>query len=169
MLGEAETLSSFSFGGQGSNRSFYLPRLPKEHYQGNSVVHWTLPMARRATGWLNPTFHTHFRESMLHVAAREGLFCPVYCLMPDHLHLFCAPYDLRVELDTWIKYWKRLFTQRHPAQEWHWQRRGFHHRMRDRIEYEESLLYVQESPLRKGLVKQPADLKLRRRVHDIQS
>jgi REP element-mobilizing transposase RayT len=24
---------------------------------------------------------------MLHAAAREGLFCPVYCLMPDHLHL----------------------------------------------------------------------------------
>lgn len=24
---------------------------------------------------------------MLHAAAREGLFCPAYCLMPDHLHL----------------------------------------------------------------------------------
>ncbi len=24
---------------------------------------------------------------MLHTAARQGLFCPVYCLMPDHLHL----------------------------------------------------------------------------------
>ena len=24
---------------------------------------------------------------MLHVAARERLFCPIYCLMPDHLHL----------------------------------------------------------------------------------
>ncbi len=24
---------------------------------------------------------------MLHVAARENLFCPVCCLMPDHLHL----------------------------------------------------------------------------------
>ena len=24
---------------------------------------------------------------MLHTAAREGLLCPTYCLMPDHLHL----------------------------------------------------------------------------------
>lgn len=24
---------------------------------------------------------------MLHSAAREGLLCPIYCLMPDHLHL----------------------------------------------------------------------------------
>ena len=28
-----------------------------------------------------------FRELMLHAAAREGLACPVYCLMPDHIHL----------------------------------------------------------------------------------
>jgi putative transposase len=91
-----------------------------------------------------------------------------YLLMPDHLHLFCVPYDLRVELDTWIKYWKRLFTLRHPAQDWHWHRRGFHHRVRDRIEYEEKLLYVQQNPLRKDLVKDPADWKLQGRVHDIQ-
>ena len=24
---------------------------------------------------------------MLHAAVREELFCPAYCLMPDHLHL----------------------------------------------------------------------------------
>lgn len=44
-------------------------------------------MKRRATGWLDESFHLHFRELLLHAAAREGLFCPVYVLMPDHLHL----------------------------------------------------------------------------------
>ena len=24
---------------------------------------------------------------MLHTAAREDIFCPAYCLMPDHIHL----------------------------------------------------------------------------------
>ena len=38
-------------------------------------------------GWLTEKFHARFRELMLHAAAREGLFCPAYCLMPDHLHL----------------------------------------------------------------------------------
>ena len=33
---------------------------------------------------------------MLHAAAREGLFCPAYCLMPDHIHLVW----LRLRLDT---------------------------------------------------------------------
>ena len=75
------------FSGRGTNRSFYLARLEREYYQGDAVVHWTMPMALRGTGWLNEAFHARFREVMLHAAAREGLFCPTYCLMPDHIHL----------------------------------------------------------------------------------
>jgi putative transposase len=73
--------------GQGTNRAFYLPRLPREYYQADAVVHWTMPIAKRGIGWLNAAFHAHFRETMLHAAAREGLLCPIYCLMPDHIHL----------------------------------------------------------------------------------
>ena len=68
-------------------RTYGLPRLPDEYYQGDSVVHWTLTVFDRASGWLSDSFHALFRELMLHAAAREGLFCPAYCLMPDHLHL----------------------------------------------------------------------------------
>src|SRR5260221_9874948 len=67
--------------GQGIARRFCLPRLPCEYYQGDAVVHWTLPIAMRGTGWLNETFQARFRETMLHAAAREGLFCPTYCLI----------------------------------------------------------------------------------------
>ena len=69
------------------NRAFYLPRLPREYYQADAVVHWTLTIFNRAQGWLTPAFHSQFLELMLHAAAREGLACPIYCLMPDHLHL----------------------------------------------------------------------------------
>ncbi len=69
------------------NRAFYLPRLPREYYQADAVVFWTLTIFDKAKGWLTPEFHQRFRELMLHAAAREGLACPVYCLMPDHLHL----------------------------------------------------------------------------------
>ena len=78
---------SASFSGHGTNRTFYLPRLAREHYVGDAVVHWTLPIALRGKGWLDDAFHSRFREIMLHAAAREGLFCPTYCLMPDHIHL----------------------------------------------------------------------------------
>jgi putative transposase len=51
------------------------------------VVHWTLPIAQRGTGWLTEKFHLQFREILVHTCAREHLICPCYCLMPDHMHL----------------------------------------------------------------------------------
>lgn len=69
------------------SRTFYLPRLPREYYQGDAVVHWTLTIFDRRPGWLTSAIHGHFRELLFHAAAREGLVCPIYCLMPDHLHL----------------------------------------------------------------------------------
>jgi len=69
------------------NRAFGLPRLPREYYQADAVVFWTLTVFDRAKGWLTTAFHQRFRELMLHAAARQGLVCPIYCLMPDHLHL----------------------------------------------------------------------------------
>jgi REP element-mobilizing transposase RayT len=71
----------------GKPRAYYLPRLSREFYQGDAAVHWTLTVFDRHTGWLTDFFHSQFRELMLHAAAREGLFCPAYCLMPDHIHL----------------------------------------------------------------------------------
>jgi len=70
-----------------SSFAHYLPRLRREFYQGDAVVFWTLPISHRRQGWLDDVFHRAFREMMLHTAAREGLLCPAYCLMPDHLHL----------------------------------------------------------------------------------
>jgi REP element-mobilizing transposase RayT len=65
----------------------YLPRLPREHYQGDAVVHWTLTTFDRAALRLDAVLHLRFRELLLHAQIREGLLCPTYCLMPDHLHL----------------------------------------------------------------------------------
>ena len=69
------------------NRAFSLPRLAPEYYQADAVVFWTLTTFDQASGWLTPSFHQKFRELMFHASAREGLVCPIYCLMPDHLHL----------------------------------------------------------------------------------
>lgn len=69
------------------NRAFYLPRLSREHYQADAVVFWTLTVFDKAKGWLTPAFHQRFQNLMLHAGAREGLVCPIYCLMPDHIHL----------------------------------------------------------------------------------
>jgi hypothetical protein len=59
----ASTPVNPSFSGRGTDRTFYLPRLPREFYQANAVVHWTLPISQRRTGWLNEIFTQDFVKS----------------------------------------------------------------------------------------------------------
>lgn len=65
----------------------YLRRLPAAAYRGQAYVHWSMTMEDRKTGWLIPIFYYKFREILTHTAFRYGLCCPIYCCMPDHLHL----------------------------------------------------------------------------------
>ena len=74
-----------------------------------------------------------------------------YLLMPDHLHLFCAPRDLNFDMGTWITYWKREFSFKHGLRDWKFQSRGWHHRLRDEENYSEKWIYMQENPVRERL------------------
>ena len=64
-----------------------LIRLPDEYYRGQAYVHWTLTIEDRRTGWLTPIFYYHFRELLTHTMFRYAVTCPIYCCMPDHIHL----------------------------------------------------------------------------------
>src|SRR4051812_40577543 len=65
----------------------YLPRLPVECYRGRAIVFWTHTVEHRGTDWLDGDFLRRFREVTLHAMVREQLLCPIYALMPDHVHL----------------------------------------------------------------------------------
>ena len=54
---------------------------------GNAWVHWTLGIAQRRSGWLEAKFLYKFRELLTHNMFRYQLACPIFCLMPDHMHL----------------------------------------------------------------------------------
>jgi putative transposase len=64
-----------------------LPRLHASCYRADAAILWTLTTINRTTGWVNERLHFQFRELLLHAAARHALLCPVYTLMPDHIHL----------------------------------------------------------------------------------
>ncbi|HZL79351.1 MAG TPA: hypothetical protein VFC17_10910, partial [Candidatus Limnocylindrales bacterium] len=50
--------------------------------------------------WLdNETAHQFLRQTWSEATA---WLVGDYLLMPDHLHLFCAPRDLSVTIETWI-------------------------------------------------------------------
>jgi putative transposase len=90
-----------------------------------------------------------------------------YLLMPDHLHLFCAPFDRKVAIEQWIAYWKYCVRQR-IGWAGKFQRGGFHHRLRSAESYSEKWSYVRENPVRAGLVVNPEDWPFQGRVHEIQ-
>jgi len=139
------------------NRTFYLPRLAREYYQGDAVVHWTLSVADRRSGWLDEQVHCAFRELVVHTAAREGFFCPTYCLMPDHLHLVWM--GLRADSDQ-LNGMAFLRTYLEPKIG-KFQHQAHDHVLKDEERRRNAFIrvcnYILENPLRAELVKKPGD------------
>ena len=65
-----------------------LPRLPEHFYRGLAYVFWTHTTENWQPLPLSQAFHAQFRELLCHTCARYQLATPVYCLMPDHFHIF---------------------------------------------------------------------------------
>lgn len=65
----------------------HLKRLRREYYVGDAIVHWSLTTLDRKQGWLSPVFFYRFRELLTHTMFRYRLACPIFCLMPDHIHM----------------------------------------------------------------------------------
>ena len=78
-----------------------------------------------------------------------------YVLMPDHLHLFCAPRKLDIELSRWVRHWKRAFSLMRVTGAGAWQRDYWDTRLRRHESYSEKWAYVQHNPVRAGLVDKP--------------
>ena len=143
--------------------------------QSNLVV-LTINTEKREPWLANERVHRLLHQTWSEASAwRVG----DYLLMPDHLHLFCAPRDLSFTIETWISYWKREFALKHKQlagtlapppltrPEWKFQSRGWHHRLRDGENYLGKWIYVQENPVRKGLVKRIEDWPFKGRVFDL--
>jgi REP element-mobilizing transposase RayT len=144
----------------------YLPRLDPAFYRGFAAVLWTIPLERRATGWLDAPFHAHFRECLLHAAAREGLYCPTYVLMPDHMHLVWL--GMRVASDQLKamrflrKYLTRELARRSPTGvEFELQPQAHDTVLREQDRTQGALastcFYVLDNPRRRGLVSHPRE------------
>jgi putative transposase len=80
-----------------------------------------------------------------------------YLVMPDHVHVFCAPHDVFFTLEKWVTFWEREFRRLGREPLVRCQAHPFHHRLRRQENYTEKWNYVRENPLRKGLVKEADD------------
>lgn len=79
-----------------------------------------------------------------------------YVLMPDHLHLFCAPAIHPPEsLTHWVAYWKRLVAQ--ATGQRLWQKNFWDTQLRGHESYALKWEYVRNNPVRAGLVTRTED------------
>ncbi|HEV2995014.1 MAG TPA: hypothetical protein VGW99_03570 [Chthoniobacterales bacterium] len=77
-----------------------------------------------------------------------------YLIMPDHIHLFCAPRDEACTIEHSIAFWKAQFRRLYGPDAPRFQPRGFHHRLRRDENYHEKWEYIGANPVRAGLVTQ---------------
>jgi REP element-mobilizing transposase RayT len=137
----------------------YLPRLDASAYQSDAVVLWTFTTLARSKGWLNEEFHFRFRETFLHALARYHLSCPIYTLMPDHIHFVWM--GLKKSSDQ-RKAAAFLRTYLEPLLgETGFQTQGHDHVLRPeermRNGFTKVCNYIQLNPVRANLVSKPED------------
>jgi len=131
---------------------------------GSTWVFLTVCTQDRAR-WLAQTSVQRSLHDIWKHTATAWLVCD-FLLMPDHLHLFCAPGDLEVGIERWVAFWKNHLAKALP-QVGTFQRGGFHHRLRTDESYSQKWQYVRENPVRAGLVKHPEDWPYQGRVHQL--
>lgn len=93
-----------------------------------------------------------------------------YLLMPDHIHLFCAPATFPpTPVRDWCKYWKSLASRRWPRQEERplWQVDIWDRQLRRGESYREKWEYVSANPLEKKLVKKIEDWPYQGEMHKL--
>ena len=79
-----------------------------------------------------------------------------YVIMPDHVHLFCAPAALHPKpLLQWVSFWKSRSAQHwpRPNDKPVWQRHFWDTQLRRGESYDQKWDYVLQNPLRAGLAE----------------
>jgi len=81
-----------------------------------------------------------------------------WVVMPDHVHLFCAPGTWPPEpIARWVSFWKSEASRRWPRAEEQpiWQRDFWDTQLRPGDDYRAKWQYVRENPVRAGLCADP--------------
>ena len=151
---------------------------------GSNWVFLTVCTEKRKCWLAQPAVQRALHEIWEHTAT--AWLVSDYLLMPDHLHLFCAPRDAQFTIERWIGFWKDQLAKKLRGQGGaavinlggaaappyqsvgKFQAGGFHRRMRDGESYAQKWQYVRENPVRAKLVARPEDWSYFGRVHELQ-
>ncbi len=113
-------------------------------------------MADRKTGWLIPAFYYKFREILTHATFRHSFTCPIYCLMPDHMHLLWIGIDDRSDQLKASEYFRKRINESLKRMGCAFQHQPYDHVLKDEERLKSELVhlvdYIARNPERKQLV-----------------
>jgi putative transposase len=119
-----------------------------------TIVFLTVCSWKRRSQLANPETHRALVEPWREA---DAWLVGFYLIMPDHVHLFCAPKNEDYTIERWITFWKRRVRPRLRANEPVFQPHSFHHRLRRDENYSEKWEYVRMNPVRASLVMDSAE------------
>lgn len=135
-----------------------LPHLPSRDFVNQSIIQYvTVDVAKKRPILANPAAVRVILDAW---RAADFWLVGRYVLMPDHLHLFCAPGIFPpTSLKQYVDYWRSEATRHWPVlkQKPIWQKDFFDRQLRSRESYREKWDYVLHNPVRAGLVTRPED------------
>jgi len=102
--------------------------------------------------------------------AAESWLVGRYVIMPDHVHLFCAPVEIHPQpLLRWVSYWKSQAARNWPNPDDApvWQRHFWDTQLRRDENYTQKWQYVLENPVRAGLVRRAEEWPYAGEMHEL--
>ena len=134
-------------------------RLPRPCYRGEVAFAYTARLVSGGEAINCPRGAQPLIDALTASAVQHSCSVPVYCIMPDHVHVIFQGTD--GSADTWramVEFKQRsgFWLARHfPGTRW--QKDFYDHILRSEDEVRDALVYIAANPLRAGLVLDPAE------------
>jgi REP element-mobilizing transposase RayT len=111
------------------------------------------------------------REIWQRSAEHDGWWVGSYVLMPDHVHFFARPATNARPKAEWVGMWKSVSSRRIAAmlaiEPSIWQSDYFDRYLRSSESYSDKWKYVEQNPVRAGLIESIGAWPYRGTIHDL--
>ena len=129
-------------------------RLSREYYKGTSSIAITMCIKDRVSIFANPKVVEVFVGFLKEITEKYPCKIPVYCFMPDHLHIMITGTDDAVDLLKVLTGFKQQtgfwFSKNKTGARW--QKDFFGHVIKKDESLPRNIKYILDNPVRKGIV-----------------
>ena len=130
-------------------------------FADNPIVFFTVCTFRRRKILASAECEETLREIWQRSAEHDGWWVGSYVLMPDHVHFFARPATTSRAKAEWVGMWKSVTSRRIATtlavEPPIWQPDYFDRYLRSTESYSEKWQYVEQNPVRAGLVARVED------------